>query len=280
MPNIIDSHVHFWDPAQLDYAWLQENAQLNRPYLPDHVPAAVDDKFVSGIVFVQADCAPDQGLREADWVSELAANDPRIRGIVAFAPVARGVAVRNTLQDLIQRPLVKSIRQLIQDEPMGFSTQPQFVEGVRLLAEYNLRFDLCIRYWQLNDVTQLVRQCPEVRFVLDHIGKPGIKSGEFKEWSENLARLADLPNVFCKLSGIVTEADHAAWTAEQIQPYIDHTLKVFGVQRVMFGSDAPVLYLAGTYEKWVRTLSAATADLDLDSQQALWHDNAAAFYNL
>jgi L-fuconolactonase len=278
--SIIDSHVHFWDPKVLQYSWLENEPKLDRAYLTDHVPPLANGWTVEGIVFVQADCAPEQGLAEADWVAELAARDARVRGIVAFAPLEQGAGVRPWLEALKTGPLVKGVRRLIQDEPAGFSIQPEFVAGVKLLPEYGLTCDLCIRHHQLGDLIQLVRQCPDVRFVLDHVGKPDIKGGVRDPWQSQLAELAGFPNVHCKLSGMLTEADHRQWTPEEIQPYIQHALAVFGSDRVMYGSDAPVLYLAGTYERWAETLADATAGLSTADKQKFWRDNAAAFYVL
>jgi L-fuconolactonase len=149
-----------------------------------------------------------------------------------------------------------------------------------MLPEYGLSFDICIYHPQMGDAIELVKQCPNVSFVLDHSGKPGIKAGLLDPWRAQMTELAALPNVWCKLSGLVSEADIQNWTPAQLQPYIDHVLSAFGVDRVMFGSDAPVLYLAGTYEKWVRTLRAATAHLSEADQQKLWRDNAIAFYRI
>ena len=280
MLNIVDSHVHFWDPGRLRYVWLDDLPQLNRPYLPDHVPAQGMSWRVDALVFVQADCAAEQGLLEADWVTSLAASDSRIQGIVAFAPLEKGEGVRPVLEELSKRPLVKGVRRLLQSEPLGFSVQPDFVVGVQLLDEYDLSCDLCIRHFQMPDVIQLVRQCPRVNFVLDHIGKPDIKNGLLDPWRKDMAELAALPNVVCKLSGLVTEADWQHWKAADLQPYVDHTLEVFGPSRVMYGSDSPVATLAATYPQWVETLIGATQWQSNTERENLFYQNAAKFYRL
>jgi len=280
MLNIVDSHVHFWDPGRLRYVWLDDLPQLNRPYLPDHVPAQGMNWRVDVLVFVQADCAAEQGLLEADWVTSLAASDSRIQGIVAFAPLEKGEGVRPVLEELSKRPLVKGVRRLLQSEPLGFSVQPDFVVGVQLLAEYDLSCDLCIRHFQMPDVIQLVRQCPRVNFVLDHIGKPDIKNGLLDPWRKDMAELAALPNVVCKLSGLVTEADWQHWKAADLQPYVDHILEVFGPGRVMYGSDSPVATLAATYPQWVETLIGATQWQSNTERENLFYQNAAKFYRL
>ena len=280
MLSIVDSHAHFWDTGTLSYPWLQDEPPLNRPYLPDHVPAGGADYRIDRIVFVQADCLPNQGIAEVDWVSGLADADRRIAGIVAFAPLEHPRAAGPILDTLSLRPLVKGVRRLIQSEPLGFSTQPAFVQGVQMLAEYGFACDLCIKHPQLPDVIRLAQQCPDVRFVLDHIGKPDIKHHVLEPWRADIGALAALPNVWCKLSGLVTEADTERWTAEDLRPYIDAVIEAFGVERVMFGSDAPVAYLATTYERWVETLRDATRGLSSADQERLFAANAAAFYRL
>jgi L-fuconolactonase len=278
--KVIDSHVHFWQPEWLRYAWLDGLPSLNRPYLPDHVPVGGTDWRMEALVFIQAECLAVQGPAEVDWVNSLAANDPRIQAVVAFAPLELGAEVAATLKALNTRPLVRGVRRLIQSEPVGFSVQPGFLAGVRLLAEFNFTCDLCIRHYQMRDVIQLVRECPDVRFVLDHIGKPDIKTGLLEPWRSELAELAAMPNVMCKVSGLVTEADWKNWTAADLQPYIEHTLAAFGPDRVMFGSDAPVAYQAATYARWLETLRAATASLSEADREKLFYRNAATFYRL
>lgn len=280
MLQTIDSHVHFWDPARLEYAWLQNEPRLYRAYLPNHVPPRVGENEIAGMIFVQADCAADQAVDEADFVSALAAQDPRIRGIVAFAPLEQGAAARPVLDALKQRPLVRGVRRLLQSESVGFALEPAFITGVHLLAAYNFTFDICIRHWHLGDAIQLVRACPEIHFVLDHIGKPDIKNHVLEPWRAQISELASLTNVLCKISGLVTEADHAHWTPEDLRPYIEHVMYAFGMDRVMFGSDAPVAYLASAYAKWLETLNDLTSTLTEAERVNLWHTNAAAFYRV
>jgi L-fuconolactonase len=279
MLNVVDSHVHFWEPSRLRYAWLDNVPALNRVFLPDHVPAQGADWKVEAIIFVQA-CNAEQGLPEVEWVTSLAAHDARIRGIVAWAPLERGRAVRPILDALKKFPRVKGVRRLIQAEPLGFSVQPDFVAGTQLLPEYGLSCDLCIRQPQMREVIELVYQCPEVSFVLDHLGKPDIKNGMLDPWRKEMAELAALPNVACKISGLVTEADFEHWKPADLHPYIDHTLQVFGIDRVMYGSDSPVVTLAATYSQWIETLLEATQSLSEMEREKLFSRNGAKFYRL
>ncbi|MGQ0600570.1 MAG: amidohydrolase family protein [Anaerolineales bacterium] len=280
MLQLVDSHVHFWEPNRLRYAWLNELPALNRAFLPEHLPAHGTGWQLDGLVFVQADCAAEQGLRELEWVSSLATSDARIKGIVAFAPLEDGAAVRPVLDALKQQPLVKGVRRLIQSEPPGFSVQPRFAVGVQLLAEYGFSCDVCIRHHQLREVIELVRRCPQVSFVLDHSGKPDIKNGRLDSWQRDIADFAALPNVMCKLSGLVTEADWQHWQPTDLRPYIEHTLQVFGNERVMFGSDWPVVTLAATYSQWLEMLMEATHSWSPTEQALLFFQNSAKFYQV
>jgi L-fuconolactonase len=280
MLNIVDTHVHFWDPGHLRYDWMVGNAVLEQVYRPDRLPARGASYQVERLVFVEADRTSAQGRAEVEWVAGLAEQYPIIGGIVAFAPLERGEAARPDLEWLSRQPLVKGVRRLTQAEPMGFGTQPDFVRGVALLAEYGLSFDLGIRHVHLRDSIELVRQCPAVSFVVDHIGKPDIKAGLREPWWSEIKEMASLPNVRCKLSGMVTETGGEHWQPADLRPYIDRVIEVFGPERVMFGSDWPVSTLASTYERWVETLEAATAGLPEAARRGLWHDNGLAFYRL
>jgi L-fuconolactonase len=275
--KVIDSHAHFWQPQVLRYDWFRNIRALNRPFGLDDYLTAAGDLEIEGIVFVEVDRAPEQGLAEAQWVASLPAP---VAAIVAFAPLELGEATRPALDALVQVPKVKGIRRLIQSEASGFATQPDFVAGVRLLPEYNLSFDLCIRHYQLADVITLVDQCPDVSFVLDHIGKPNIAGHELSPWREDIARLAQYPNVHCKLSGLANEADMASWTPADLQPYVEHVLEVFGTERLMFGSDYPVCTLATTYARWLGVLQGFLAPLTDAQKQAIYADNARRFFRL
>jgi L-fuconolactonase len=280
MLELIDTHVHFWDTNFLRYDWLANEPRINHPFLPGDVPAQGLEWWLDGLVMVQAECAHDQAQQEVDWVAGLAAAHPVIKGMVAFAPLDQGEGARDHVAWLSRQPLVKGVRRLIQEEPVGFSTRPEFVRGVGLLADYGLSFDLCIRHHHLPEVIALVRQCPAVHFVLDHIGKPNIKDHVLEPWQSQISELASLPNVQCKLSGLVTEADRERWQPADLRPYINHVLSAFGPQRVMFGSDWPVQTLAARYAQWVMVLRDATATLPADDKRRLFSENARAFYRL
>jgi L-fuconolactonase len=277
--RLVDSHVHFWHPEALHYEWLGDVPLLNRPFVPKDLAAASAGLPLERIVFVQADCVVGEGLREAAWVSDLAVAEPRIGGIVAFAPLDQP-DVADYLAELRKYRLVRGVRRLIQSEAVDFAANPDLVRGVQSLAALNLSFDICIRHEQMPSVISLVRSCPDVRFILDHAGKPGIKDHLIEPWAAHLRELASLPNVWCKLSGLITEADFSAWTPEDLQPYVDHVLDCFGTERVMFGGDWPVVNLAGDYALWLGTAAGMVGHLPAADQDRIFYSNACKFYSL
>lgn len=277
---LVDSHVHMWKlGGELDYSWVN-GTPLERSFVIDDLKQEAGNHVPDKIVFVEAGCPPQQGIKEAEWVAATAESEPRIQAIVASAPLEQGEAVRGHLEALAAIPLVKGVRRLIQSEGPGFATQPDFVKGVQMLADFGLSFDICILHPQMGDAIELVRQCPNVSFILDHIGKPGIKDGLLDPWREEIRTLAGFPNVYCKISGMVTEANHQSWTRDDLKPYIDHVIDVFGTERVAFGGDWPVFTLATDYPRWVQTLQWATESLSDDEKQKLFGQNALQFYRM
>ena len=278
---LVDTHVHLWDVQRLRYEWLDGEPKLNRAFLPEDFRRASAGVEVAKIVFVQCDCIASQAFAETQWVSELAREEPRIRGIVARASLEKGSAVEPDVEKLAALPLVRGIRRLIQGESdPEFATRADFIRGVQLLHRYAFSFDLCLKHPQLANTIKLVRQCPDVRFVLDHIGKPDIKAGQLDPWRVELRELSRMENVWCKLSGMVTEADHAKWTPADLRPYIDHVMTCFGPRRVMFGSDWPVSTLATDYPRWVATLDEALRGYSADELRQIFVSNGEMFYRI
>jgi L-fuconolactonase len=194
----------------------------------------------------------------------------------------KGDAAKADVEQLLAaNPLVKGIRRIIQFEPdIEFCLRPDFVKGVQLLANYGLSFDICISHSQLANTIKLVAQCPNVQFILDHIGKPDIKNHLLDPWRAEMKTLASFPNVWCKVSGLVTEADHQQWTRDDLKPYIDHVISCFGFDRVIYGGDWPVAYQATDYPRWVETLAWAVSGCSDSELRRLFHDNAVTFYRL
>jgi len=285
MPDfpVIDAHVHLYDPANLKHSWMAGLPKLNRRHDMSDLDRERGEVEIEKLVFVEvwADFW-GQHIDEARWVDSLAEDDPRIAGIVAAVPIEFGGRVEDDLKTLAAIPRVKGVRRLVEAEPdtPGFCTTDAFIEGVRLLPRHGLSFDLCVKHWQMKDGIELVRQCPETSFVLDHIGKPPIKDQTMEPWASQLKELASFDNVFCKISGVITEADHANWTPDHLRPYIDHALDSFGFDRVMYGSDWTVAKLTHDYPTWVRILDEVTKDRTPTERQNLFHNNARRFYRL
>jgi L-fuconolactonase len=283
MPDypIVDSHVHLADPKRFGYAWTKNAPSLNRQVLPQHLTKAAEPVKVDRFVFVEVDVDLPQHLAEAEWVADLAHSDARLAGMVAALPLERGKAIETELDALRKHRILRGVRRLIQNQAdPEFCIRPQFIEGLKLLAAHDLSFDICIFHHHLPNTIKMVRQCPEVRFVLDHIGKPGIKAGLPDPWRQHLKDLAAMPNVHCKISGVTTEADHKNWAREQLKPYIAHTIETFGFDRVMYGGDWHVSELAGTYPQWVEIVDWVVESATAAEKRKLFRDNAIRFYRL
>lgn len=283
MPNfpLVDTHLHIWNLKRLRYPWLDANALLNRDHLIDEYRQVCGPVQVAKMVFLQCECDSAQFQEEADWVTEVAREDPRIRGIVAWAPLEQGDGAEPAMAKLASNPLVKGIRRIIQFEAdPEFCLRPGFVRGVQLLPRHSLSFDLCINHAQMANTLKLVRQCPDVKFIVDHIAKPDIKHHVLDPWRQHLREFAALPNVWCKMSGLVTEADFEKWTPEDLRPYIDHVVDCFGFDRIMFGGDWPVASQATDYPRWVHTLDDALKGCSPDELHKVYVRNAEAFYRV
>lgn len=279
--TLVDTHVHFWDPQQLVYPWLTSVPVLNRTFLPGDYAAQGALPNVAKLVFVECGCDPAGSLAEARWVAGLAAAEPRLRGIVAQAAVEQGTAVRAALAALRQIPQVVGVRRNLEGETdPRFCLAPAFIAGVRELSAFDFSFDLCVRHYQLPAVIELVRRCPEVRFVLDHCGKPALREGVLDPWREHIRELAALPNAQCKISGLLTEADLVAWRPSDLRPVVLHVLERFGPERIMLGSDWPVLRLASNHERWFEALEHSLDGVSEETRGKLYHSNGAAFYRL
>ena len=274
----IDAHQHFWDYDPAEYAWIDPGAMraLARSFGPDDLAPHLSATGLDGCVAVQA----RQHHGENDYLLGLASASPVVRGVVGWVDLAQP-AVDADLERWAGHRLFKGVRHIAQGEPAGFLVREAFVCGVARLARYGLSYDILIFADQLAEAVALVDRCPdETRFVLDHLAKPRIAGGAVEPWRTDLAELARRPNVSCKLSGLVTEADHARWTPGDLTPYMDTVLEAFGPRRVMYGSDWPVCLLAASYDRVYDVAASFVSRLSASEQEAIMGGNASAFYGL
>ena len=273
----IDSHHHFWkfDPAE--FGWISDRMSVLRSdYLPADLKQEIERVGIDGVVSVQA----RQSIEETRWLLDLADKQDFIKGVVGWIPLA-APDVRQQLEAFANRPKLKGIRHIVQDEPdESFILRDDFNAGIRALADYRLVYDLLIFERHLPQAIEFVDRHPKQVFVLDHLAKPRAKDHEVEPWRTNIRRIAERENVFCKLSGLVTEADWKDWTEGQLSVYLGTVLDAFGPRRVMFGSDWPVCLLASSYERWHDVVSRFCEKLSADEQARVFGGTAIEAYRL
>ena len=279
--RLLDTHVHFWNPQRLRYSWLRNNALLNKRYEVEDYSALGQWPTTDGWVFIECDADPGQSLEEIQFVEEQAQRDPRVRAIVAHAPLERGRAIEPLLEQIVRcSSKVRGIRRILQMEgDLGALLQSAtFIEGVRLLRKFDLHFEITVTHRQMDRVSAFVQMLPEIPMVLDHCGKPGIRHGLLDAFRRHVGELARYPNVYCKLSGLATEADHDTWTDAQLFPYIDTALQAFGPRRLLYGSDWPVCLQATSLPRWIGVLERGLAGCTEEERSRIFFDNANALY--
>jgi L-fuconolactonase len=278
---IVDSHVHLYDIERLSYGWLDSVPKIKKNHGLAEFGQAISPVQVDGLIFAEVAVDPGLHLKEAAMIQAIADRDSRLCGIVAHAPIEKGAAVEADLVALKENRNLCGIRRLIQGEPdPGFCLAPAFLEGLRLLPRFGLRFDICVKSWALAYGLELARRCPEVSFVLDHIGKPDIRYGLREPWWSEIRELARLPNVTVKISGVITEADHASWKPDDVKPYVAHVIDSFGFDRVMYGSDWTVSELTHRYPEWVAILDDVVAGASEADQRKLYRETALKTYGV
>ena len=277
MTDRIDSHHHLWRYDKDSYAWIGENmGVLRRDFLPEELGRELAECGIRGSVAVQA----RQTCSETDWLLDRAEEFDFIRGVVGWAPIA-SPDFPERLAQLKHRKKLKGLRHVIQDEPDDqFILRDDFNAGIKLLKDYPLVYDILIFERQLPEAVSFVDRHPAQIFVLDHIGKPRIRDGQIEPWRRNLRELARRENVYCKLSGVVTEADWGNWRLEDLEPYLEAALESFGPRRLMAGSDWPVCLLAATPKRWFSTLARSLQSLSLSEQDLILGGVAKQIYSL
>jgi L-fuconolactonase len=273
----IDAHQHFWryDPAH--YPWIGDRMEgLKRDYLPDDLQPLLEQTGIQATIAVQA----RHSVEETAWLLELADRHAWIKGVVGWIDLGSSQA-REQLEQVAQHPKLRGIRHIVHDEhDERFMLRPDFLQGLGMLAAFNLTYDLLLFPRHLPVAIQVVRQFPQQRFVLDHIAKPEIRAGNFSPWDADLRALAGFENVACKLSGLVTEAAWRQWQPGDFQRYLDHVVDCFGPERLIFGSDWPVCTLSGEYPAVVGLIQEYLAAFPDDVQAGIWGGNAARWYAL
>jgi L-fuconolactonase len=273
---MIDSHQHFWKYDPVSHAWITTEMRIiKRDFLPEHLTPILEKHGMEGCVAVQA----EQSDEETEFLLALADKNDFIKGVVGWINL-RSRDLEQRLQYYSGVPKLKGFRHIVQSEAKGFLLQPAFIQGVKLLSKYNFTYDLLIYHHQLDEALTFASEVKDVRIVVDHIAKPSIRTGEKTQWELNLAALSTFENVYCKISGMVTEANWKNWTYEQISPYLDEVFECFGTNRVMYGSDWPVCLLAATYEQQFLVIQHYISKLSPGEKANVLGENAKRFYNL
>jgi L-fuconolactonase len=282
--NIIDTHNHLWHCEGEHFSWITPDlAAIRRDFLSDDLREVLGRNQITGSILVQA--VPT--LQETRWLLNLADQIPQVKGIIGWVDVAQGRAIAPELQRLqAGSPYLKGIRYMSQGLPAEHLIAPDFVEGVRCIGEKGLVYELLITAQQLDSAEQLIARCPDVKFVIEHIGKPAIRKKEVEPWRNALTFIANQhANVYCKLSGMVTEANYGAWENEfaaydELEPYIDIVLSAFGDRRVMYGSDWPVSLLAMPYIQVLALIQRYIRQHHNISPDRIFHSVAEEFYSI
>ena len=274
---LIDSHQHFWQVGHFDYPWMKPNVEvLYRDYLPPQLEPTLKDCGVASTVLVQA----SNSLAETYWLLSLAEHYPFISGVVGWIDLT-DPEMEQQLEVLTANVKFKGVRHLVESEPEDdWLARPRVLQGLRVLEKHRVSYDLLVHTRHLKYVKTVVDACPNLPLVIDHMAKPSIASREITEWAKELNQVAAYPNVSCKLSGLVTEANHASWTTEDLRPYVDTALNFFTPERMMFGSDWPVCLLASSYKRVLESFQSLLGELSQDDRDRIFGGNAAEFYRL
>ncbi len=273
----IDSHHHLWKFDANEYGWIDDRMTvLRHDFLPPDLHKEMAASGIAASVAVQA----RQTVEETNWLLSLAEQNDFMKGVVGWVPLT-GPDVGSILEQVAAHPKLRGVRHVLQDEPdENHILRADFNRGIRELSRHNLTYDILIFERHLPQTIRFVDQYPNQKFVVDHLAKPRVKFKAISPWDEHMRELAKRPNVYCKISGLATEADHKHWTEEQLRPYLDTVLSAFGAKRVMFGSDWPVCLLAVAYQRWVSIVEKVAASLSSSEKQQLWAQTAVEAYGL
>jgi L-fuconolactonase len=273
---MIDAHVHFWEYNKLKDAWITDEMKvLQSDFLPRNLQPILEENKINGIIAVQA----DQSENETRFLLELANENPMIKGIVGWVDL-QNENLENKLLYYSKHSIIKGFRHIVQSEPDGFLQNKRFRNGIKILRDFGFTYDILIYENQLKETIGFVNKFPDQKFIIDHCGKPSIKNNQIKEWENLMNELAGNKNIYCKLSGLITEAKWKGWNEKDFYPYLNVVFESFGTNRLLFGSDWPVMLLSGTYTKWKSLLENYMNDLSQKEKQKVFSENAIQFYNL
>jgi len=272
----IDSHVHFWKYDSKKDGWITGDMKILRQhYLPEQLSLTLKRNGVDGVVVVQV----EQSEKETVFLVEMAKTHEVIKGVVGWVDL-RSPDLEQRLDFFSKYPVIKGWRHIVQGEALEFLEQEDFQRGVRAIGRLNYTYDLLIYHYQLKPALEFLSKCPEQKLVLDHCAKPDIRQGKITEWKEGIREMAQASNVYCKLSGLFTEAKWSAWTPGEFYPYLDVVFEYFGVERLMFGSDWPVILLSGMYVQWKSLLEKYMENYKAEDKERIFGLNAMDFYGL
>ncbi len=271
----LDAHQHFWKYSEAEYGWIDDGG-LRRDFLPEDLHKELKGAGIDGAISVQA----RQTTTETEWLLQFAEKYSFLKGVVGWVPLT-SPTVEGEIRKFAARKKLKAVRHVVQDEPDDrYILREDFNAGVSLLDKHGLAYDILIFARHLPFAIQFVDRHPRQRFILDHIAKPRIKEGVVLPWRDNLREMAKRPNVWCKVSGVVTEADHKHWTEAQLRFYIDTAIDAFGPKRILFGSDWPVCLSATTYKNWIDLLHRATRSFSTAEKAMIFGGAAAEAYRI
>jgi L-fuconolactonase len=272
----IDAHQHFWLYNDREYDWIDDTmGAIRRNFLPADLRPLLENCGFRGSVVVQT----RQTRKETEWLLKLAKEHPFIRGVVGWLDL-RSPRLRAELQSFAGGSKLVGIRHIVQSEPDGFLLDPDFLHGISVLEDFDLAYDILIYSKHLPAAAEFVRRFPRQRFVLDHLAKPPIKSGAIDFWARGIREIATFPNVYGKVSGLVTEADWQCWQPQDICAYLDVAFACFGADRLMIGSDWPVCLVAASYERTIDVVKDYLNRFTAEERRAVLGGNAARFWRL
>jgi len=276
MSKRIDSHQHFWKFDPVRDSWIDETMQnIQRDFLPEDLQPLLNANQFEGCVAVQA----SQSEVETHFLLDLASKNDFIKGVVGWIDL-RNENIAERLQFFSDQKKLKGFRHVVQGEADDFMFGKEFRRGIAALKPFNYTYDILIFERQIPAAISLVQDFPNQKFVIDHIAKPDIKSGSIDSWKKGIQEIAKYENVWCKISGMVTEADWKNWKPEDLKPYLDVIFENFAVDKLMYGSDWPVLNVASDYNEVVKTLEDYISKFSIEDQNKIWFENAKEFYKL